>query len=84
LAVKAIIQDPGNYGFHMRQQDLYLPYETRQMVIDSSVTDLSLWAQQNGTNYKSLKILNPWLRQPSLVNKNGKHYSILLPLKGSL
>lgn len=84
LAVKAIIQDPGNYGFHMRQQDLYEPYKTRSVTINTGIESLSLWAQQQGTNYKSLKILNPWLRQPSLLNKVGKEYLILLPEKGNL
>lgn len=47
--------------------------------------DLNEFARVNGTNYKTLKLLNPWLRDNVLkVQKEhrGKTYTVLLPDEG--
>lgn len=80
LAVKEIMRDPGAYGFHLRPVDLYQPYETKVVNIDSSISDLALWAKDQGISYKTLKIHNPWLRESRLTVKEGHSYEIQLPV----
>ncbi len=79
LAVKEILSKPAQYGFHFRPQDLYPTYETRTVIIDSSVKDFAKFAKEQGINYKILKILNPWLRDTYLTNPGGKEYEVKLP-----
>ena len=82
LAMKAIITDPARYGFHLRQKDLYAPYSTRAMEITPPVEDLNAFATRQGTSYKLLKLLNPWLRDNTLSDHGGRKYTILLPAEG--
>ncbi len=42
--------------------------------------NLVAFAKSRGTNYKMLKLLNPWLREKSFNNLKGRTYTILLPL----
>ena len=79
LAMKEVIRDPERYGFHIRKKDLYAPYRTRAMVITGPIDDMAAFAQRQGTDYKTLKLLNPWLRDVKLTNSGGKTYEILLP-----
>ena len=43
--------------------------------------DIAQWALDNGTTYKMIKLLNPWLRSKSLTVSGGKSYQIKLPNK---
>lgn len=82
LAMKAIISDPARYGFHLRKKDLYAPYKTRTMELTPPVEDLNAFATRQGTSYKLLKLLNPWLRDNTLSERGGNKYTILLPAEG--
>ncbi len=82
LALKEIHRNPGKYGFHLREQDLYRPYKTKVVEVDSSIDDLAQFAIDHGTGYKELKILNPWLREDHLDNSEGESYKIRLPKPG--
>ena len=82
LAMKAIISDPDRYGFHLRARDLYPPYKTRSVDISGSVDDLNEFAVRQGTDYKILKLLNPWLRDNTLTNSAKRTYTFLLPAEG--
>jgi hypothetical protein len=44
--------------------------------VDSTITDIARFAKELGTNYKEIKLLNPWLRSNSLPNKEKKTYYI--------
>ena len=82
MAMKEIIRDPERYGFHLRKKDLYAPYRTRTVEIAGPVEDLADYAIAQGTDYKILKLLNPWLRDNHLSNREGKTYTVLLPAEG--
>lgn len=82
LAMKAIISDPDRYGFHLRPQDLYPPYRTREVALNGGVEDLNEFAVRQGTDYKTLKLLNPWLRDIKLTDRNKNTYTLLLPAEG--
>lgn len=71
LALKEILKQPANYGFIIDYSDQYLPYQYKEVLVDSSVADWAAFAKRYNTDYKTLKILNPWLRDTMLtVQKN--------------
>jgi len=82
LAVKTIIENPENYGFHFRKDDLYPNIPTYTVNVDSAVTHFADFAKKYGINYKVLKIFNPWIRNHYLPNKTNKEYSIRIPKEG--
>ncbi|WP_229239761.1 lytic transglycosylase domain-containing protein [Echinicola soli] len=79
LAFKEIFEHPKKYGFHLTEKDYYHMPATKTLVIKNTEKDLADWAIKNGTNYKQLKIYNPWLRTPKLTVKSGREYHIKLP-----
>ncbi len=84
IAMKAILQNPENYGFAIDEDDLYQELPTYEVPVSSSISDLADFAIDKGINYKILKMYNPWLRDIVLTNKAGKTYAIELPVKGSI
>lgn len=84
LALKVILNNSTNYGFHIRSKDLYPSYKTFTVAVDSSVADWGLFANEFGINYKILKTLNPWLRDSNLTNPKQKVYQIDLPIPNEL
>jgi len=76
IAFKVIFENQDRYGFFLREQDLYPPLDFFEVPVDSSVTSFAQFAEHFNTNYKMLKLLNPWLRESYLSNPNSKNYSI--------
>jgi hypothetical protein len=83
VAYKLVINDPQRYGFNIAESDLYPPLKYFEVKVDSSISDFSEFAGRYGTNYKLLKLLNPWLRKPYLTPKPGKIYTIKIPEAGT-
>lgn len=79
LALKAIMENPATYGFCFDETDLYTPIGYRELRIDTSVTSLVEFAKAQGTSYKTLKYMNPWLRDNKLVLQAGQSVQIKLP-----
>jgi hypothetical protein len=82
IAIREIISNPTKYGFYFRPQDLYPVEEYKIVELNKPVKDFAIYAQEQGINYKILKVLNPWLRQSYLSNPNGKTYQIKIPTSG--
>ena len=82
LALKEIMKQPALYGFSIYPTELYPPIPTKNVEVDSTITDLTGFAQSQGINYKILKIHNPWLRDKKLLNPSKKKYEIKIPLSG--
>lgn len=80
LALKYILNHPSFFGFMVSASDGYKPIKTKVIVVDKSIDNLAEFASANGSNYKMLKLLNPWLRAHTLTVKNGKTYEIELPV----
>jgi membrane-bound lytic murein transglycosylase D len=80
LAFKLLVGDPEQYGFRLSKEDLYEPIETRVVTVKSTIRSLADFAITHGTNFKTLKELNPWLRDNKLTVRNGKSYEIALPV----
>lgn len=79
LAFKVIFENPGAFGFHLREKDYYKNPSLRSIRVDSDIKDLASWARNQGSNYKNLKLYNPWLRDKDLNVRRGKVYEIRLP-----
>ncbi len=78
LSYKIMMENPTQYGFHLNSSDLYQEVPHRTIMV-KSISDIATFARQNGTTYKRIKLLNPWLRKTSLKAKGGKSYAIKLP-----
>jgi len=83
LAFKTIFSDPGKYGFDVPEEHMYPPLEYNVVNVDTTVSSFARFAEEFGTNYKILKALNPWLRQPFLNKRSGKSYEIKVPVDGA-
>jgi membrane-bound lytic murein transglycosylase D len=81
LSFKYLIENREKLGYGVDTSQLYQPYKTRSFTITSTVPSLVDFAINNGTNYRMLRILNPWIKGRSLVVSGGKNYTILLPEK---
>ena len=84
IATKITMLNPENYGFNISESDLYDPFQTYEVKVDSSVSNWATFAEGYGLNYKILKLYNPWLRESYLTNKKRKEYIIKLPIEGSI
>jgi membrane-bound lytic murein transglycosylase D len=79
LAFKILFENPGSFGFHLRDSDYYRNPEFRAIRVEDDIKDLAKWAKDQGSSYKDLKLYNPWLRDRNLNVKRGKVYEVLLP-----
>lgn len=81
IALKEVLSNPKKYGFIFDQNDLYTLQKTRTVKVDTIITNIALFAKKFDTNYKELKLHNPWLKQNKLNNKSRKMYEIKIPVK---
>lgn len=82
LAMKLIMNNQEQYGFNIREEDLYPPVPYYKVEVDTTVEDFAEFSRELSINYKLLKIMNPWLRENYLRNPRGKTYEIKIPEKG--
>jgi len=76
IAIKEILSHPYDYGFSFDNSDLYNFPKYKTIIVDTTITDLAQFAIDLNTNYKELKLLNPWMIQKSLVNNSKKEFLI--------
>jgi membrane-bound lytic murein transglycosylase D len=76
LALKDIMERPKYYGFIVPENEKYPAIKTRKVQVKDNIDDLAKFAQDNGSNYKTMKMLNQWLRDTKLVVTPGKTYYI--------
>lgn len=81
MAMKLIMQNPQDYGFHLRYKDMYpqLPYRTAEL--KGQNVDLYQFAKEHNTTYKMLREMNPWIITNKLTNKANKTYTVRLPIE---
>lgn len=83
LAFKHILENADDLGFNVTEEEKYTEIPYRTVTVTSPIANLADFAIQNGTSYKILRLLNPWLRGRSLAVRSGKSYVIKLPAKPS-
>jgi hypothetical protein len=82
IALKEIYLNPVKYGFYMRKSDLYPPFNTSAVKVDSSIQNLPAFARSYSSNFRIFRELNPWIRNYALPNKSGKTYIFKIPADG--
>jgi len=82
ITYKLILENPKEYGFNLTEKDRYEPVKHKTLPVDSSISNYTDFALEQGTNYKIFRICNPWLRQRSLKNSNKKTYYFKIPTEG--
>jgi len=82
IALKLLYENPTSYGYFIRKKDLYPPIPTYTLSIDSTITNLPVFAKNMNINYRLLKEFNPWLRSDKLTNPAKKQFILTLPEKG--
>lgn len=84
LAVKQFMEDPKEFGFYLKKEQLYPVIQYKEVVVKTGIADLTTFAKKYGVTYAQLKDANPWLKQRNLANRSGRTYKIQIPLKESL
>ncbi|WP_018477623.1 lytic transglycosylase domain-containing protein [Pontibacter roseus] len=80
LALKEVLGNPQKYGFELSEDKGYNPLPSRNVTVTSSIPDLATYALEQGTNYKTLRLFNPWLRGYKLTVAEGKEYDLRMPM----
>ncbi len=82
LAFKLILESPEDYGFKVSAKDKYPVFAFDTIHVNYPIEHLADFAEENGMNYKTLKIFNPWFLENKLNNASAKKYKILKPQEG--
>ena len=84
LAIKLVFENPPQYGFVIKPEQLYKPMDFKEVKVTQSIPNLAAFAKQHGVTYAQLKDFNSWLRDTSLTVRRGKSYTLKIPTKESL
>ncbi|MCS6818599.1 MAG: lytic transglycosylase domain-containing protein, partial [Chitinophagales bacterium] len=76
IAMKIIFSNPEAAGYYLKPDDLYQPFAFKTVQVDSSIQNITAFAAKFGLQYRHIKLLNPWLRDNYLNNKEKKVYEI--------
>ncbi len=79
VALKLIMENPGDYNFVIADEEKYPVIPTREVEIAGKIADFADFAIEQGISYKLLKDFNPWLRDNSLTNAGGRKYTLKIP-----
>jgi len=79
VAIKEILSHPEQYGFYVNPEDKYPPFDYVTTTVKKTIPNLGDFAIQNGTTYRMIKLLNPWLLGSSLPNSSGRTYKVKIP-----
>ena len=79
LTFKYLMENAESLGFQVSDAEKYKPVATRNIQVHSSIHDLAKFAISNGTTYKMLRVLNPWITGRSLSVAKGRSYTVKLP-----
>jgi membrane-bound lytic murein transglycosylase D len=80
VAIKEVMQHPEEYEYSIEPAHLYPPLTDFRLVeVKGAVANWGDFARENGTNYRMLKLYNPWLVDSKLTNKAGKTYLVKVP-----
>lgn len=78
VILKELFQRADRYGYHVDSIELHSRYDlnTKRVALKGPLRDLGQWAIAQGTNYKTLKLLNFWILNYTLPAGD---YELLLP-----
>lgn len=80
LAAKMMFSNPEQFGFDLREDQLYKPISCSDTVIvRNSIADLAAFALRHGVTYLELRKANLWLLEQNLKNQSKREYRIAIP-----
>jgi len=79
LSFKHLMENAEELGFIVKKEETYQPMPFQAVTINSTIDDLAQYATNNGTTYKMIRAMNPWIKGRSLTVRPGKSYIIKLP-----
>ena len=80
MAIKEVMANPEQYEYNIEKEHLYTPLTKGKVVeVSEPVPNWGDFAKKYGTNYRELKVLNPWLIDSKLTNKERKTYKVVVP-----
>ena len=80
--IKEFMKNHEKYGFHFDDSEFYKPYNTKTVTVSGNIVNIHSWAVEQGTSYKWIKLLNPWILKQKLSSPpRGKKYEILIPVQ---
>lgn len=80
VAIKEVMEHPDLYEYTVEKDHLYPVQDNFKTVeVSGPVANWGDFAREHGTNYRMLKLYNPWLIDNKLTNKAGKTYKIKVP-----
>lgn len=79
--IKEIMTNPEKYGFKIDKNEIYKAESVKKISWSRAIPDLSEWAKSQGTNYKYVKLLNPWMLERKLDAPESGSWEILIPKK---
>ncbi|MDX9791563.1 MAG: lytic transglycosylase domain-containing protein, partial [Candidatus Kapabacteria bacterium] len=78
--IKHFLQNADKYGFNIPMEKRYKDDEVKIISVKNAINDLSAWARAEGTTYKHVKRLNPWILKRKLpAPPKGTVYEIAIP-----
>ena len=82
IAIKEVMQNPSSFGFYVDEEEKYPPlFDYSVVQVKGSVENFGDFAKKYNTNYRTLKVFNPWLIDSRLTNRSRKTYEIKIPGK---
>ena len=80
VAIKEVMLHAGDYEYVIEADHLYPPLTGFKVIeVRGAVANWGDFAREHGTNYRMLKLYNPWLMDSKLTNKAGKLYQVRVP-----
>ena len=76
LAIKAIHNEPKDFGFNLEVDNMYQQYPYKTFIVDGAIESWPDFCKSHDITYRELKLLNPWLRDASLTNTEKREYKI--------
>jgi hypothetical protein len=77
--IKELMQNSERYGFKLAKEDYYKPDKVNIVEV-SQIENIAKWAEENGTTYKYVRLLNPWILSKYLPkHPKGSTYEVAIP-----
>lgn len=76
IALKLVLEQPTLYGFSPDEGQRFKPLRSRKVVVETSIPNLADFARAQGSNYKLLQWMNPWLRDTLLTVREGERFEL--------
>lgn len=64
--IKHLMEQSASYGITLPSAAMYTPSPSRPIPVEGGIASIAEWAVEQGTTYKDVKLLNPWILKRAL------------------